>query len=55
MDLLRDRMYPVTRRSNVSECDVTFEQYCNMLRSVSMYMHTQDGQLKLVRQLHFQT
>ena len=28
VDLLRDRVYPVTRRSNASECDVTFERYC---------------------------
>ena len=28
VDLLRDRVYPVTRRSIASECDVTFEQYC---------------------------
>ena len=28
MDLLRDRVHPVTRRSNASECDITFERYC---------------------------
>ena len=29
MDSLGDRVYPATRRSNASECDVTFEQYCS--------------------------
>ena len=29
MDSLRDRVNPVTRRSNASECDVTFDRYCN--------------------------
>ena len=28
MNSLRDRVYPVTRSSNASECDVTFERYC---------------------------
>ena len=28
MDSLHDQVYPVTRRSNASECDVTFEWYC---------------------------
>ena len=30
MDSLRDRVYPVTRRINTSECNVTFERYCNI-------------------------
>ena len=30
MNSLRDRVYPVTRSSNVSECDVTFERYCSI-------------------------
>ena len=28
MNSLRDQVYPVTRSSNASECDVTFERYC---------------------------
>ena len=35
MDSLRDRVYPVTRRSNTSECDVTFEWYC--IRTIILY------------------
>ena len=30
MNSLRDRVYPVTPSSNASECDVTFERYCNV-------------------------
>ena len=38
MNSLRDRVYPVTRSSNASECDVTFERYCmhKILNCISM-------------------
>ena len=35
MNSLRDRVYPVTRSSNASECDVTFERYCIYYISLS--------------------
>ena len=38
MDLLRDRVYPVTRRSNASKCNITFERYVLYIINASSHL-----------------
>ena len=42
MDSLRDRVHPVTQRSNANECNVTFERYCSYICSHSQITAVSD-------------
>ena len=45
MNSLRDRVYPVTRSSNASECDVTFERYYTLEHMHACYSYSYSPKL----------